>query len=123
MTAVLDWSTHRAGASRRCRICNQHTILRDEGSSPCHKACAEREADPSAPPEPAPQLVAKPTPGPCSRPDCTTPATSAVRGKYDRSWFRVCTKHLGPVRDALYIGQPGDSGVVHVVKIPKEAAR
>ena len=40
----LDWRHHRVGASRPCRICGEGAIMRDADGAPCHKVCAELEA-------------------------------------------------------------------------------
>lgn len=45
-TSSLDWheSTHQAKRGR-CRLCAGPTGLVDDDGQPCHKVCAEWEAD------------------------------------------------------------------------------
>lgn len=42
---VLDWRTHKTGPTRPCRICRRPAMLRDENDVPCHKTCAEAQAN------------------------------------------------------------------------------
>lgn len=44
MTA-LDWRKNRFGAPRPCRLCGLAAMCRDDDGEPCHKVCAEAEAD------------------------------------------------------------------------------
>jgi len=45
MSAVLDWSRHRTGPPRPCVRCGQPALMRDRDGRPCHKVCAEHDAD------------------------------------------------------------------------------
>ena len=42
---VLDWKRHAMGPPMPCRLCGQGALMRDEHGRPCHKVCAEKEAD------------------------------------------------------------------------------
>jgi hypothetical protein len=42
---MLDWRKHTTGPRRVCRVCGKGAICRDETGKPCHKVCAENEAD------------------------------------------------------------------------------
>lgn len=46
----LNWrhSSHISSRKGRCRLCNMPTLLRDDRGRPCHKVCAEWEADEQA---------------------------------------------------------------------------
>ena len=44
--AWLDWRQHEIGKRPgKCRICGQPALMWDEDGKPCHKVCAETEAD------------------------------------------------------------------------------
>lgn len=44
---VLNWreGSHYEKHTKPCRVCGGPTNLRDDNSLPCHKVCAEQEAD------------------------------------------------------------------------------
>jgi hypothetical protein len=41
----LDWSTHKAGDRRPCRLCGDPAFMRDANGRPCHKTCAEQAGE------------------------------------------------------------------------------
>jgi len=52
----------------------------------------------------------------CMRPDCHRPAVRSLTPKFARTtlaWYG-CAAHWPAMADALYIGQPADSGHVEV---------
>ncbi|MEU4570808.1 hypothetical protein [Micromonospora sp. NPDC023956] len=58
-TAVgLDWSRHKVGDPRPCRICRRPALMRDANGIPCHKVCAETANErPATPTRPHLQLI------------------------------------------------------------------
>lgn len=44
----LDWSAHKAGDRRPCRLCGNPAFTRDANGRPCHKTCAEQAGEQQA---------------------------------------------------------------------------
>lgn len=44
---TFDWSKHKVGDPRPCRLCGKPAFMRDAEGQPCHKVCAELAAEES----------------------------------------------------------------------------
>lgn len=53
----LDWSTHKAGDRRPCRLCGDPAFMRDANGRPCHKTCAEQAGEQAVNAGPALRLI------------------------------------------------------------------